>query len=142
MRYLALMIVMVCAVTFLAAYQPTKTTAPPPQSRLTADQETQPAAAPMEAEKVQKTAESAAPARWYGADLNKTTCIAGPSPADRARFLQEAGEEAKTRDLPDGGVEVGSFDGAGNFRYWTLYRSQSVCISALPRSQPILSKYE
>lgn len=80
--------------------------------------------------------------KWYAADVNKTTCVDGPSPADRIREIQNHGDVATTTDLSNGGVEVGSDEPDGKFRYWTIFRSQQACIDALPRSQPIPGRYE
>ncbi|MDI3384001.1 hypothetical protein ACFPPF_22010 [Xenophilus aerolatus] len=85
---------------------------------------------------------TAAATSWFTADVNSSSCRQSGSPADRIRMLQEAGFNAQTLDKFGGAVEVGYEQGGGSFRYWTYYRSFESCMAALPRSQPVPSKYE
>lgn len=75
---------------------------------------------------------------WYIADVNFTKCFESKnSPADKIRMIQDYGTSAITKDLPNGGVEVGD-----NSTYWTYFKTLEACTASLPRSKPVPSKYE
>lgn len=56
-------------------------------------------------------------------------------------MIQDYGKQAKVVDLPNGAVEVAEQSNSLEEQVWTYYPSEEACTSALPRSQPIPSKY-
>lgn len=80
--------------------------------------------------------------QWYGADINKSGCIAAQSPADKIRDIQSFGERASTNDLRSGAVEVSRELRGGRSEVWTFYPSMEACEAALPRNQRINPRYE
>lgn len=80
--------------------------------------------------------------QWYGADINKSSCIAAQSPADKIRDIQSFGERASTNDLRGGAVEVARELRGGRSEVWTFYPSMEACEAALPRNQRINPRYE
>lgn len=96
----------------------------------------------VERGKVLATNEIQASARqWYSPDLSFTRCNRSRTPADRIQMIQDYGKQAKVVDLPNGAVEVAEQSNSLEEQVWTYYPSEEACTSALPRSQPIPSKY-
>jgi hypothetical protein len=90
-----------------------------------------------------------APAKraWYVAKLNFDSCMPSMSPADRIRQIQDAGFNAKTRDVTSASgslisVEVSYEDGNGEQQLWTYYRSERDCLASLPKNHTVAPKYE
>lgn len=108
---------------------------PPPPAVPASPQAQTPAAQPESA-----TASPPAP-QWYAADVNFTRCIRSRSPADRIRMIQEYGKSPRVTDLQNGAVEVAEQTTTSDEQVWTYYPSEEACTAALPRSQPIPSRY-
>lgn len=87
------------------------------------------------------TASPASGRRWYSVDLTATTCMRSHSPADRIELIQSLGQHAKTKDLPNGAVEVSKQATALTETTWTYYPDEASCVAALPSSQAIPSRY-
>lgn len=79
--------------------------------------------------------------QWYTPDVNFTRCIRSRSPADRIQMIQDYGKSAKVVDLPNGAVEISEQTNSFEERFWVYYPSNEACNAALPRSQPIPSRY-
>lgn len=80
--------------------------------------------------------------RWFAHNINHSQCIEADSPAAKMRSIQSYGQHARSADLPNGGVEVEREIGDGRSEVFTFYPSMEICISTLPRSQSIPSRYE
>lgn len=80
--------------------------------------------------------------RWFAHDINHSQCIEVDSPAAKMRSIQSYGQHAQSADLPNGGVEIEREIGGGRSEVFTFYPSMDACISTLPRSQSIPSRYE
>ncbi len=80
--------------------------------------------------------------RWFAPDKNFTRCLSSNSPADQIRMIREYGKTAGVNDLPDGAVEVTEQKTGLTEVVWTYYPDERTCVAALPRSQPVPSRYE
>jgi hypothetical protein len=87
-----------------------------------------------------------APKPWYIADRSRTECFDSGSPAERIRQIQDLGLRAGTRDHGDPSspskVDVIEDDEDGTETVYTYWRSIKACERALPKNQPIASKYQ
>jgi hypothetical protein len=80
--------------------------------------------------------------KWFAHNINHSQCIEADSPASMMRSIQSYGQKAQSADLPNGGVEIERDIGGGRVEVFTFYPSMDICISTLPRSQSIPSRYE
>lgn len=85
--------------------------------------------------------ESAQASDWYMMLANNLSCEKRGSPAEKISRLQQSGTQVETKDLPDGGVEVGHYE-HGTFYYNTFYPSKEQCEAAMPENKPIPDKYK
>jgi hypothetical protein len=95
-----------------------------------------------------------APREWYAWHQGSDRCAPSVSPADRIRQIRVEGAIPRATDVAGSAedpqaVTVSAFDAnvarAGSsyeLNRITFYRSQSACTAAIPKSQPIASKYE
>lgn len=79
---------------------------------------------------------------WYVISGDSRTCFKKGTPAERIAELQAGADNMETKDLSNGGVEVGYYDNDGNFHFRTYFPSKEECIANLPANRPIPDKYK
>ena len=90
----------------------------------------------------------AAPAQWYIANEDFTSCHEGESPADKIKSIRDNGEEAATSDTngSDGAlesVEVSTSSSSGlSTISWTFYRTREACEAAAQAHNSIPNRYQ